>query len=196
MTSLQKAEKFAALAAEKGWEPKIDGSEMVDNGRVDLTITRGEESISMWWMENSMTEGPIYRLNSYETRLRNASAAKKQLDQPPMVDKVARRRKPREDDFVYDVDNIEVDQTYLPFDSIESPNKEVMLAIRGNTIQWVNSFGGFLQATHVPRSKNRNLDLFKVTRNPEGRRIIHFIGDDGGETAFRSVYLDRIVRVG
>lgn len=191
MTSLQKAEKFAELAKEYGWDGAVTGGE---DDRYDLELARGDERIFMWWQSNSMTEAPKYRYGAYECILRNASAVKKQLDQPPKQGTVRRRKVVT--DLEIDVANIEVDTTYLPFDPEESPNKEILKAVRGNTVQWINSVGGFVESGHIPKFRNMDLTKFKITKNLEGRRILHFISEESAGVAFRSVYVDRIARVG
>lgn len=91
---------------------------------------------------------------------------------------------------------LEVKQFELPFDVLESPNREVLLACRGNRVVYLNRITHMAEMVYIPKEKNRNWNklhpVYYMTTASSGRRIINFIEDSG---MFRAIALDTILQV-
>lgn len=211
-TAREKASHFGAYAKEHGWTGKW--SEDEDTGLLHLFARRGEsETIDIWWIiENGAAHPdmlPIYTLAGEKIKCRNVSAiaviAAKSADENRLKKAVRKQKRQwgiQESGEKVTKEQIELLQTTLPFDH-ESTDQEVLDALYGRTITWVNRISGETDSATV----GGNTKHCKVIRNghdqisfvnPIPQRVLAQFGKaqmDCDTYGFRAVYLDSIVSV-
>lgn len=228
MTSEAKAQQFAAVATANGWDAKITNGDGSDHWICDCR--RGDEHINIFWIDNTLTETPKYTLAGITTSLHNKATATRQLSQKPDLQKAYRRTKRSAggnalraakvgSELIGGADVSAVSggedseglgvtalKHELPFDLLESTDKEILRAIRGNRIVFLNSMTKLPEAVHVPKPMNMDLSKFNISYvghksarptgqilDPDkGRAMVNFVTPNG----FRSVHLDSILQIG
>lgn len=196
MASVDKAEKFADVAEEHGWEVEI--LEYDDIDRADCICTRKDEQVSIFWEDNCLTEAPRYKYQDYECSLHNAASAKKRLAERPDPKRIIRQRKARvrtveDEDAMAELTaaDIEALRHPLPFDLDMDPDNVIMKALRGTTLLVINSVSNKLESIRVPKNKNIKNDTMYLTETEEGKVIFNFLS----ERNFRSVAVKSILQI-
>lgn len=77
----------------------------------------------------------------------------------------------------------------LPFDPKDPNGVNILRALIGRRITWVNSLSSELDTEVIDVSRNKGSKLYRLIRTADGRRYIEFVTNHG----FRAVYLDAIV---
>lgn len=193
--------KDAALAADPVWTVEDTSSP----GLYGLKLTRGDEEMTVnWSSENDGLVHPLdYRLRGVkEVRLRNVSAALKQIADAPNYK--VRSKVPRE----RSEEAPETLERILPFDPETATDAEVIKAVCGKRLVWWNSMGAAYDSGEVPGRKRVEVAdpnkvgekkwVLRTSRNitikvsSTGRRVLTFpaVGEQ-----FRSVGLDSLVQV-
>lgn len=198
-----KAERViaAAQAATPPWEHEVEEVE----GFTTLTLIRGDETMQITWDSKTALIHPLtYTLAGVrEVKLRNVSQALKDcITVAPdyKVKKTVQRRvasPPKE-----------VGRSPLPFDIEEASDEEIIKAVRGRKLVWLNQMAGEFEQAVVPGRKlvevkdpdkpgamkkvwrtSRNI---KMSTTSAGRRVLTFaaVGEQ-----FRSIGLDTLVQV-
>jgi hypothetical protein len=175
------AGKLGALfrhADETGWAVVLRSDENVTYAKV----TRSDEIIEIEW-EDVHFISATYTLGGRTTSLRNVSAAKHAMRVPEaeVAARVPRRAVQRA--AARAAHGLPVAKpvpapkpTQLPFDPASATEAEVLAAVAGKKIAWVNSFTGAVEsALFSPGTKNA-----KVTTTTVGRRILSWPGDSQG----------------
>lgn len=203
MTSKTKALNFATLAKEHGWTGSFETDE--ENDYAKIIAKRKDEELEIEWVNNQLAAPPKYRFAGTEANLHSAAVAKRTVMGAPdmRVAQMRRRRAQRTARTAQQQNSsngaevqLEVKQFELPFDVIESPNREVLLACRGNRVVYLNRITHMAEMVFIPKEKNRNWNklhpVYYMTTASSGRRIINFIEDSG---MFRAIALDTILQV-
>lgn len=223
MTSEMKAEKFKKEAELHGWAVVV-GTGSAGGDHIVVDCNRGDEHINIFWVNNILTETPKYTLAGVTTSLHNAAQATRQLSQKPNLERAYRRTARRVGLKAATVGGSLADPSAgggsggqgpealpivrhpLPFDLWESTDKEILRALRGSTIVYLNQQLGYALSTRIVKQLNMNLLHFNLVQAGEkparptgdrldpnkGRPIVNFIATDGG---FRSVAIEQILQV-
>lgn len=197
-----KSDALAAFAEASGWETKI--VPMPDNC-VTVSSERGSELIEVHFSDDKLDllQMPTYTINGRTVKLRNVSAAKKQMVVSPEDALKAvpatgpkRERKPREK---HDDDRgAVVLRRITPWEDESAEGWEdddIVEAVRGKKLVWRNTIAGTYEDAHVlPMAKQKQL---KIVVAPNGKRVLNWAScDDHGKLCgFRSVYIENIVQV-
>lgn len=203
MSSEGKASAFATLAKAHGWTGKFELSEDGDYARI--IAQRRDEKLEITWVNNQLNGPPKYWFAGTEANLHSAAVAKRHITGDPdmRVAQMRRRRAARaqraaqqNSDNGQEAEVLPITQYELPFDIVESPNKEVLLACRGNRVVYMNRITNVAEMVFIPKEKNRNWNklhpVYYMSTSSNGRRIINFIEDSG---MFRAIALDTILQV-
>ena len=190
MTPDDKAEEFAEIAEEHGWDVTVDHR---DDGDSAVTAEKGSLRLFIWWNERGLHENPqLTNGDSNTILLHNAEAARRILrngleSSSPTTGKPREKRAPI--------------RHPLPF-TLEDSDKTILRALRGREVRWINALTGNEERSTVARVARRrgelvkmNTDLdnvFFLAENEQGRVWVSFM-DPGG--TFRAVYLDALLSV-
>lgn len=187
-----KAAMLAAWAREHGWE--VEMIPLPDQNGGCVSCTRGGELIDVHFLDNKLDvlQMPTYTVGSRTVKLRNVSAARKQMLVPAdealaAIPSARRERKPREK---HDDDRgAVVLRRRIPW-AEDASDEEIILAVIGRKLIWRNTIAGTYDEGHVlPIKEQKQL---KVVVAPNGKRTLNWASSDGG---FRSVYIENIVQV-
>lgn len=193
MSSEQKALAMIAVAKEHGWT----GSWETDPGTeyAGVVFKRNSEQLEISWINNQLTGPPKYTFAGTKANLHSAAVAKRTLAGQPDMDLAVRRMRKQKTEFE-EGEEIDATKHDLPFDLIESSNKEILLACRGSVIIFKNLISGRAERVFIDPYKNRNFNkmypVYKITTSSTGRRALNFL-EPGG--MFRAVGLDSILQV-
>jgi hypothetical protein len=192
-----KAEALREFAVSAGW--KADVTEPSPS-RVLVAARREGERVLVNFIDDrlDLDQLPVWSNGERTVRLRNVSAAKKQMtatsdDNRPVraAKRQQRRAKPEthEDQFA---------------DLGEQADELVLEAVRGQVLTWRNGISGVLQEARVP-SKITEKTAYVQTHPKNGHRILSFFSvlrherSDGEvvelPAGWRSVYVDKIMRI-
>lgn len=192
--------KTAAPAAEFGWEIGHELNDQTDFIRLEIILTRGGETIKIWWEEGRLLEAPVYSFGGVETKLRNHSAVLQQLAKIPNVNRSARRAQ-RQSGTVQAIEIIKA----LPWDPDELEDRDLKRLCYGKTLVWLNSLTGLPEQDRIwygrwegqrfiddlKSGPNWNASNYKIKYSSTGRRIIMFVGVSG----YRAVGVDALLQV-
>jgi hypothetical protein len=189
-----KVESLLDTIKAAGWNSMTSQDE---HRRTCVEATRGKERVVVWFTAaDTMEFDPMptyYRPDGSAVKLRNVSAAKKQLALPEdarpvktAVTKIVGRRA------AVVAEQPEEPRRRLPFDPETASDAEVLKAVDGAILVWRSGRDAQVEHAHaVPNSKQ-----LRVQDHPDGigpaARIIHFVSVEGG---FRAVRLDRLLRI-
>jgi len=182
-----KSAAFVIEAHKLGW----DGHGLVEGDTAKVTVQRGGETIDIEWLSGVFT-GSVYSFGGRTVKLNNASAAKQRMNRPAeaAVEEVARVNNNR------NVRNFTPKAARrsreLPFNEL-SLDDEVILAVEGHKITWVNSVSGEEEYDLVPeprQGKGARPTHTKITEGKRGRTLT-FVGMNG----FHDVLVSAIVEV-
>lgn len=225
MSSEGKARKFEGAAIEHGWTTRI---EELGADHWSCNCVRGDEIIDIFWVNNTLTETPKYTFAGATTSLHNSATATRQLALQPDLQRAYNRTRKNNrargattgDELVHPSGSsvptelaeqlLSQARGALPFDIWKSTDKEILRAIRGSSIVFMNSMTNTPEVVHVMKSLNMNLLHFNVSQagemstrptgkklDPEkGRPMVNFIAMEGHYKSFRSVALESILKVG
>lgn len=225
MSSEGKARKFEGIAIDNGWTTRI---KELGSDHWSCNCVRGDEVIDIFWVDNTLTETPKYTFAGATTSLHNSATATRQLALAPDLKKAYTRvrkssravrgttersehlRPAAEVPEELAIQLLEQAQDQLPFDIWESTDKEILKAIRGSSIVFLNALTKQPEVVHVTKSLNMNLSLFNLSYAGEqsarpkglpleqgrGRPMVNFIALEGYSKNFRSVALESILKVG
>lgn len=208
---MKKAERVIAKA--EGTTPPWQWETEDAGDLYTLTLTRGEENMQIVWdtSKNDALVHPLtYSLSGVrETRLRNVSAALKLVEGSPdytgrKAKKTVSKPRPTEAD-EKDWEPVAIP---LPFDPLESTDRDIVKSIVGKRIVWRNTMNGEYETAVVPpreRVEIKDADnpgkmkwVLRTSRNitikttSAGRRVLTF---PAVNEQFRSVALDQIVQI-
>ncbi len=185
-------------------EPPWDFVQKEEGDRTTLVLTRGEERIEFAWEKNALQHPLLYTLAGVrEVRLRNVSAALKQMGEKPnyRVRRTSRaagaEREVRED--------VGPLMTTLPFE-LDDDDATIIKAVRGHSITWRRTMQpgyetGMVPGRYqvdVPDGKGGKKKVWRTSPNiylrttSTGRRVLTF---PAVNEQFRSCALDQIVSV-
>jgi hypothetical protein len=203
-----KAQRLVDAAREAGWTPKF----VIKGTTITVFSEREGESI-----ETTLTDGkldlsamPVWTDGSRTVKLKNVSAVIAQMSGTKPTAKAisATPRAPRRTK----AQRAEESPRPLPFDPEGASDEEVLDAIRGRAIEWMNGISRKVEASVVAATiqvKNPKYKKGQSTGEPEyidrpapvkieehpnrSTRVVTFT--DHGGTGFRSVALDRLTSV-
>lgn len=212
MSSQQKADAFTKEAEANGWTVEHSyGAGGTEHVIVDCV--RDDEHINIFWDHNRLLETPKYTFSGVTTSLHNQATATRQLSKKPDLERAYKRKArlqvPPPSGDPSEAPAIPLTRHSLPFDIWESTDKEILRALRGNTIIYLNQQLGYAEAVHVSKLLNMNLRHYNLSQageppwlpdgyllDPEGGRpMVNFIAMDGYSKSFRSVALENILQV-
>jgi len=182
----RKIDVTRAWAEEHGWD-------VVDRGQ-SLELSRDAEFIVAVWELNAWDSVlSAWTMDSYSLRLGSLADALRRIAGHPAdvieaAEEPRRRRQKRPT------------RRNIPF-GLDDDEDEILDAVVGGTLVWVNSFSGEEETAVIPpdssvdakgveKIHNRHL---KISTSSTGRRILMFVDYMG--TGFRSVALDALVAV-
>lgn len=181
-----KAAPIAELAAKLGWT----SSTATDGDATTLTVTRADETISILWISGVFKYPCTYTVGGRTVGVRNASEAKQRMEKSPDMAQ-AEAVKVRVSRVGVAKGSIGRTPKALPFSGV-STDAEVLAAVEGRKITWVNSVSNQAESDSVPNGErvNNRTNRPKITEGPAGR-VLTFTGPSG----FRSVRLSSITSV-
>lgn len=185
-----KAKRFATEADGYKWSSTITHPH---GDEVHVVVVRGDERIHIWWRRGCLIETPKYTLAGRTISLHNAAGATRQLGLKPDLSKAYRRPGAKVAHEVTEDGSLQPIRHPLPFDLYEASDKEILRALRGNRVTWLNGMTGLAETSMLPKMSNMNLeDTFYLAENGKGRAYVSFMNEMGH---FRAVYLDAILQV-
>ena len=209
MSPQSKAEAFAEDAKNAGWRVGY----IKDGTREVVTSTKSKDKdviLVMSWVEGRYDyKGSHLLIHEAPRTVRNASEARRMLageglDKAPVVRTKATKKAaakikadPVEEDSA-DVDLYEGEswesqmnrlRDALPF-RVSSPSEQILKAVIGKEITWVNSKSKVMESARV--MSNPNQRQLKIEYTAQKRRVLTFASFRGG---FRSIHVDQIVGV-
>lgn len=194
MSSEQKARAMIAIAKEHGWTGSWETDPETEYAGV--VFKRNSERLEISWINNQLTGPPKYEFAGTTANLHSAAVAKRHLTGQPDMDLAVRRMRKQKAVTEEDAEVIDATKHDLPFDLIESTNKEILLACRGAVLIYKNPISGRAERVYIDGRKNRNFNknypVYFISRSSAGRRALNFI-EGGG--MFRAVGLDTILQV-
>lgn len=187
-----------ATGVEPTWENEVD---KLDDEGITLTLTRGDESMQITWDgRGSLVHPLVYTLSGIkEVKLRNVAAALRVIaDKPNYTRRVGVRRERQAPAVPENVP--------LPFDIELATDEEIIKAVRGKKLTWLNEMAGEYETGMVPDAKRVEVPdgnggrkfVRRTSRNitmsvsSEGRRILTF---PAVNEQYRSLHLDRLVQI-
>lgn len=185
---VSKAGAFAAEAEAHGWKVERTVS---SNAKI-VTATRGIETITATWIDNKSAR-PLgeHRIgDSYAEKFMHVTVAKKLLSAEAVVEAPVRKVSERK----IGVKAGPV-RRRVPFDPATASDKEVLAAVKGRKLVWVNSISGEHEEARVPvNGKATRLDIDRLLGEEPEHRTLTFVDADriGG---YRSLVLSALVRV-
>ena len=197
--SAAKAQAFLTDAAGLGW----DGAATRSGDTVDVTVRRGEESLSIQWHDGVFTGECFYAHNGRTPiKVHNASAARKRMAMQP-AEAAAEARKVAAHKVARAATSTRRTATpsQLPFTEA-SMDQEVLDALYGRKIKWTNRVSGAEEEDIVPdvasgvrladgsRGVSKQQHKPRITESKSGR-MVEFVGAMG----FRSVLLSQVTEV-
>lgn len=187
--SHSKAQAFAEKAAAAKWDVSLDASA---HG-VELTATRGAETIVQAWSDGVWQyPASFYAHGDRNTKPRNASGAAKLLLRSPEdaaaeAGKVASNRHFRKSEPKDITVKLEEAKRHLPFDPATAPDEIILATLTGQAVVWYNRLSRGQESAIVGRKGVR------LTVAPDGERIATFCCP---ATGYRSCRVSAILRVG
>jgi hypothetical protein len=197
-----KAVRVCTAAESHGWTFAVSRG---DEG-TSVSLSRGPELMVITWDKGGSLMHPLtYSISGIkDVRLRNVSAAIKQMADKPNLTAV-RTRRPSAPSATAEEGVVEITQEELPF-PMDAPDAEIIKALRGKHLVWWNKLGEQYETGQIPGPARvqipdgrggkkwvlRTSRNIYVTTSSAGRRIITF---PAVNEQFRSVGLDSIVRV-
>ena len=185
--SQAKAKAFIEDAHKLGWI----GQAFVEGEHVRVTVKRGNETIDIEWVSGVFQGTCVYSFDGRSVKLNNASAAKKRMARSAeeATEEVARASANR---IVRKSAPEPKTRAALPFTEA-SLDQEVIDAVEGRKITWVNSISGEEEHDYVPaprQGKGARPTNTKITEGKRGRTLT-FVGMGG----FHDVLVSSIVAV-
>lgn len=188
--SRAKAIAFRDDVAKLGWSASTghpqDGAEI---DLVECLAERGEEYLYVSWKAGALQHPVTYTIHDQTIKMRNASQAKQYA---------ARSIEEAEEKFTKAVSNrafrkkepSEKPQPHaIPFDAGLATNEEVVTALLGKSVAWVNRISNGVETATLGRDAKR----VRVQEREGGERIVLFCCPSTGFRAFR---LSSLVKVG
>ena len=213
MTSQRKAEKFAEVAQEHGWETEVTERPDLGDDYWETNCNRAGEHIHIFYTNNQLTETPKYTFLGRTLSLHNTATATRKLATEPDLTKTYKRVAPKRSarlqaPMLDETPLEEEDPTVLfarrdlPFDIVESSDAEILKAVRGSTLIYWNSLAKRVEREFVPYivGKDRNVQIFNVdledtfyqAETDEGKAYLSFMNING---EYRAVHLENILEV-
>jgi hypothetical protein len=162
-----KAAKFADEAEALGWE--VERERLPEGGRL-VRAMRGDEIYELAWHRN-IAGNLIFAYGSYSAPSQGAVEVK---NVKQVLRDMTQVRSPN--------------GSLLPFDVYTADSVEILKALAGRSITWINSITGLEEQGDLPRGGMH----YTLTGEAE-HRVLHF--PDQVHTGFRSVRLSAITRV-
>lgn len=189
--SLDKATAFILIAEGLGWSVTKSGSAGPDHWGV---IVRREptEAIDIEWSGGVFQGDTCYYSHSGRNaiKLRNASAAKKQMAVPPAEATVAAQKvtahKAARPGQKKAGEATTAPRKALPFDPEAATDAEIKAAVTGRSVSWTNEISGAIEDAYVVTPAAN----IRVTPGKSGRNI-GFVS----ETGYRTVRVSSIVSI-
>jgi len=192
-----KATRIMEAAAASGWTASLT----VNGTTLRVHVERGSEAIGTTFVDGKLdlSEMPTYHDGDRSVKLKNVSAVLKQMtgEKPtakPVTERRTRTPRPK----------ASPETAALPFDPEASSDEEVLDAIRGRSIEWMNMISRNVEHAVVLASRTIRGKMGEPVERPvkigiaphpqRNTRVVTFT--DGEATGTRSVALDRITRVG
>lgn len=187
--SQAKAQAFAAKAGAAKWSV----STAVVAGAVELTATRGPETLIQAW-RNGVWDYTVsfYAYGDRNTKPRNASGAAKLLERSPEdaaseAGKVAANKHFRKAEPKDITVKLEEAQRQLPFDPELDADELILGALAGQALVWYNRLSRGTESAIVGRKGVR------MSTTPDGQRVVTFCCP---ATGYRSCLVTAILKVG
>jgi len=194
-----KAEAFIQRAMDLGWKAEAT---LHQGDSVTVIVTRGEEQITIGWIGGVFQDNCSYAHNGRTPiKLRNASAAKQRMAVPPATADQEAAKVTAHKAVKAKAAKAPSVQRRLPFTEA-SLDQEVLDAVYGKRITWLNSISELSEEDRVPalaestrlpdgsRGTKKQHHAPRITEGPRGR-VLEFVGANG----FRAVALAQITRV-
>lgn len=197
-----KAEAFLQEAIALGWKAEI----ATEGGKTTVTASSNNKTLQISWRGGACLNETSYSDNGHIRKLRNAAAARRQLEldsevvvkpkaeltaskkQPPA--KRAKRREPAKEASPKPFKSTPKPPRLLPFDPQTATDEEILRAVVGKRIVWKNRTSGGYDEARV--MSNPNQKQLKIEINGRNERCITFASSGSG---FRAVRLSAIVSV-
>jgi hypothetical protein len=185
-----KAKAFATAVEAQGWEVKIEtapGSDAAEDS-IEVTATRGVETIWISWTRGSLTTTPMpsYTIADRTIQLRNASAAKQYASRTP--DAATSELSKVQSNKAFRPKAKQPKVARLPFDAALATDEEVIEALAGRNVQWVNRHRQESESATILPDRHR----ITIQTVENGDRIVSFLSVGHGFRAFRLSALERV----
>ena len=203
--SKAKGRALLASAREVGWDLK-EFRELKKQERFELDLWNPEtgEIVLVAWEAGVWQHPAYYEYQGRQVRLKNASATRKRMLQPPDV--VAPRRGRTTDGLPASEGQGRIIAKSVPFDPEDTNIEELRRLLGGKTLVWLNSMDERIveQASvraerwiagrdgRPPKTIPAGGKQFRLTNGEAGRSILHFASKEAG---FRAVALEKILQV-
>lgn len=187
--SLAKAQAFAALCSQYGWDVAIAPV----GDAVELTATRGAETIVQAWSGGVWDyAASFYAFGDRNTKPRNASGASKLLqraadDAAAEATKVQANRHFRKAEPKDITTKLDQAQRRLPFDPELATDEEISGVLAGQALTWYNRISRGTESAMVSRKGVR------ISLTPAGERVVTFCCP---VTGYRACLVTAILKVG
>jgi hypothetical protein len=201
-SSKEKGRSLLAAARDVGWDLK-EFRELKKEQRFELDLWNEDtgEVVRVAWEAGVWQHPAYYEYQGRQIRLKNASATRKRMSQPPDI--VAPRRGRGDGSSGEDSGTGRIIAKSVPFDPEDTNEEELRRLLAGRKIVWQNSTDPrLIEEAHVPaaRAKTDRRSAappggkqFKISNGEAGRPIVSFA--DPHMTGFRHVALESILQV-
>lgn len=166
--SKKKGREFLFAGRENGWDIAAFNSNR-DVFFMQMNRPDTEEWIAISWRNGFLEDEIKYTHKDRTAVLANADVALQRMREEPLIRAVVAAKR-------------------LPFVVGETPESEIIKAVFGKKIVWINSISGRREEAVV--RGNRHL---RIVSGQAGRPILTFV--DTAVTGFRSVALEKILQV-
>lgn len=187
--SWDKACAFRDAVSALGWSTSLghpqDGAEI---DLVECTAQRGDEYLYISWKAGALQHPVTYTIDTRTVKMRNASQAKQYAARSPEeaskeLGKVTSNRAFRKKE-----PSVKPNVRALPFDPGLATNEEVVTALLGKSVAWINRISNGVEFATLGRDVKR----VRIEEKDDGRQVLFCCPSSG----FRAFRLADLVKVG
>lgn len=187
--SWDKACAFRDAVSALGWSTSLghpqDGAEI---DLVECTAQRGDEYLYISWKAGALQHPVTYTIDTRTVKMRNASQAKQYAARSPEeaakeLGKVTSNRAFRKKE-----PSVKPNVRALPFDPGLATNEEVVTALLGKSVAWINRISNGVESATLGRDVKR----VRIEEKDDGRQVLFCCPSSG----FRAFRLADLVKVG
>lgn len=187
--SWPKAIAFRDAVSALGWSTSVghpqDGAEI---DLVECTAQRGDEYLYISWKAGALQHPVTYTIDTRTVKMRNASQAKQYAARSPEeaakeLSKVTSNRAFRKKE-----PSVKPNVRALPFDPGLATDEEVVTALLGKSVAWINRISNGVESATLGRDVKR----VRIEEKEGGRQVLFCCPSTG----FRAFRLADLVKVG